>query len=363
MLYIDITTAHLGEKCGQCHFSSSEMADLERIGAYPDRYGGAEEELHMNNLVRLFASVVTVSAALAATAAVAATCPADFPNKPVRFIVGYGPGGGTDTIARSLASVMEQQQGWTVVVENMPGAGGGTSAVWLKNQAPDGYVLGVNGSDAIALNPAANDVGYTWEDFDYIGSGMQTWVGLAALVEKPFDDLAGLVAYAKENGRATISVAGVNQEIIIKEIAEEFGVNLVPIPGSGAAEAMTSALGGHVDATTQGTLHIEQIKAGKMKLVASIIDRRVPYAPDVGTLEEQGSKAHPLVSHTVVIAPKGLSPEVGTCLREALDEAVKSAEYKVTMDTFENEALNLGEEGNRELIKELFEYYKAALAK
>jgi tripartite-type tricarboxylate transporter receptor subunit TctC len=363
MLHIDITIAILGEELGKGPFSRSEMPDDDAIGSCPRRYAGREEEMPMNQLVRILASAATVSLGLTATAASAATCPANFPTKPVRFVVGYGPGGGTDTIARSLASVIEKQQGWTVIVENMPGAGGANSAVWLKNQTPDGYVLGVNGSDAIALNPALNDVGYTWEDFDYIGSGMQTWVGLAALVDKPFDDIAGLVEYAKEHGRATISVAGVNQEIIIKEIAEEFGVNLVSIPGAGAAEAMTSALGGHVDATTQGTLHIEQIKAGKMKLIASIIDRRVPYAPDVGTLEEQGSKAHPLVSHTVVIAPKGLSSEVGTCLREALDEAVKSAEYKVTMDTFDNEALNLGEEGNRELIKELYAYYKAALAK
>lgn len=312
----------------------------------------------MNRLLHIFAAVTVLSAALGATAAVAATCPADFPAKPIRFVVGFGPGGGTDTIARSIGSVIEKQQGWTVVVENMPGAGGANSAVWLKDQTADGYVVGVNGSDAIGLHPALNDVGYSWEDFDYIGSGMQTWLGLAALVDKPFDDLAGLVAYAKEQGRATIAVAGVNQENLVKELAEEFGVNLVAIPGAGAAEAMTSALGGHVDATTQGTLHIEQIKAGKMKLVVSIIDRRVPYAPDVGMLEEQGSKAHPLISHTVFMTPKGLAPEVGTCLREALDEAVKSAEYKTTMDTFENEALNLGEEGTRDLIRDLYDYYK-----
>lgn len=293
----------------------------------------------------------------------AATCPSGFPDKPLRFVVGFAAGGGTDVIARSIASAMEKQQKWTIVVENRPGANGGGMAVWLKNQPADGYIVGVNGSDAISVNPAQGNVGYTWQDFDYLGSGMQTWLGLVALADRPYNDLAGLIAYAKEKGRATVSVAGVNQEVLIRQLADEYKVNLVAVPGTGAAEAMTSALGGHVDATTQGTLHVAQIKSGKMKQLASIIDRRVPYAPNSGTLAEQGSKAQPLISHTMLIAPRGLPDPIKTCLKEALDEAVRSPEYKAQMDKFENEALNLGEEGNRNLNARLSEFYSSMLAK
>lgn len=203
---------------------------------------------------------------LSTASSLAAQCPAGFPSKSVTMVVGFGAGGGTDTIARAL--------------------------------------VGAIGTDAIAINPTISDVGYTWDDFDYLGSGMQTWLGLAALADAPFDDLPGLVQLARDKGRATVSVAGVNQEILIKQIADEFGVELVAIPGSGAAEALTSALGGHVDATTQGTLHVEQIEAGKMKLIASIIDRRVPHAQNVGTLEEQGSKTQPLISHTIFMTAR-----------------------------------------------------------
>ena len=298
---------------------------------------------------------------LSTTSPLAAECPADFPSKPITMVVSFGAGGGTDTIARALATAIEQQQGWTIVVENRPGAGGANAAAWLKTQPADGYIIGATGTDAIAINPAISDVGYSWADFDYLGSGMQTWLGLVALSDAPFDDLQGLVQLAREKGRATVAVAGINQEILIKQLAEEFDVELVAIPGAGAAEALTSALGGHVDATTQGTLHVEQIEAGKMKLITSIIDRRVPYAPDVGTLSEQGSKAQPLISHTIFITPKGLQPEIATCLEQAIDEGVKAESYVKQMQAFKNEALNLGAEGNARLAKELSEFYSAML--
>ena len=313
--------------------------------------------------LRLALATLVAAAALGSARADAATCPDGFPNRPIRFVVGFGPGGGTDVIARAVAGGIERLRKWTVVVENKPGAGGGVLNVWLKSQAPDGYIVGVTGTDAVTVNPAIGDVGYTWEDYDYLGSGMQLWLGLAALKEKPFSDLQGLIAYAKENGRATVSVSGINQEVLVKQLADEFKVNLVPVPGSGAAEAMTAALGGHVDATLQGTLHVAQIKAGKMNQLASVIDKRVPYAPDSGTLAEQGSKAAPLEAHMMFITPKGLPEPIKACLKQAIDDAVKTPEYKAQMDKFDNEPLNLGEEKNREVTGRVAKFYKEMLAK
>jgi tripartite-type tricarboxylate transporter receptor subunit TctC len=310
------------------------------------------------------ALLATVGLVLGANVADAApNCPAGYPNKPIRFVVGFGAGGGTDVIGRAIASGLEQQFKWTVVVENKPGSGGGVMSSWLKTQAPDGYTIGINGTDAVTVNPAQTDVGYAWDDFEYLGSGMQTWTGLVALKDAPFNDIKTLVEYAKKNGRATISVAGVNQEVLVKQLAEQFKVNLVPVPGTGAAEAMAAALGGHVDATTQGTLHVAQIKSGKMKQIASVIGRRVPYAPDNGTMAEQGATAAPLDAHTMAYTPKGIPANIKTCLKEAIDEVVKSPQYKVLMDKFENEAVNLGENGLKELLGKAAAFYKEALKK
>jgi tripartite-type tricarboxylate transporter receptor subunit TctC len=155
----------------------------------------------------------------------------------------------------------------------------------------------------------------------------------------------------------------VNQEVLVKQLAEQYKVNLVPVPGTGAAEAMAAALGGHVDATTQGTLHVAQIKSGKMKQIASVIGRRVPYAPDNGTMAEQGATAAPLDAHTMAYVPKGIPANIKTCLKEAIDEVVKTPQYKVLMDKFENEALNLGENGLKDLLGKAAAFYKQALKK
>ncbi len=184
---------------------------------------------------------------------------------------------------------------------------------------------------------------------------METWSGFAALADKPYKNVKEFVEYARKVGRADVSVAGVNQEVSVKQLATQFNVNIVAVPGNGAAEAMATALGGHVDATMQGTLHVAQIKSGKMVQLASMIGKRVPYAPDSGTFAEQGATGvSPLESHTMFLVPKGMNAAIKKCLIDAVDESVKSADFKVLMDKFDNEALNLGPDGVLASIKKSF---------
>jgi tripartite-type tricarboxylate transporter receptor subunit TctC len=278
-------------------------------------------------------------------AVLAAECPAGFPSKPINLLIGFGPGGGTDLIGRVVAAAIEQKRGWKVVVENRPGAGGGTMAVALKSVAPDGYTIGVAATDSVSLVPYTTpNSQYNFKDFSYPGSGMQINYGLVAAADRPYGSLEEFIAYAKKKGRATISTTGVAQDIIVKKIAAKFGANLVPIAGGGAAEAMTDALGGHVDAALQGTLHVEQIKSGKMRQLASLIDRRVPYAPDSKTLRESGLE-YDLEGHTIFMTPKALPQPLLACLGDAIDEAIKSKPYLGLMTKLNNDALNLGQPG------------------
>lgn len=314
------------------------------------------------SVVMVLASVICgikADAALSSTA-----CPIGFPSKPLRVTVGFAAGAGTDAMARTIATEIEKQQKWTVVVENRPGAGGGTMLSYLKAQPADGYQLGVASTDAVSFNPAAfGNVGYTHGDFDYLGSAMQLWVGLVALKSKPFSDLASFIDYARKNGRATISTGGPNQELTVKQLNEQFGTNIVAVPGTGAAEAMTSALGGHVDATMQATLHVAQIKSGAMNQLASLIERRVPYAPNSGTLSEQGAKAAPLDLYTIFVLPKGVPSEVKACLAAALDGAVNSPEFRSYADKVDNEPINLGERRLKELVAGKAQYYQRVMQK
>lgn len=296
--------------------------------------------------------------AIAATSATAATCPDGFPDGPIELAVGYAAGGGTDAIARSIANEMEQQQGWTVVVSNRPGAGGDLLMTAIKEMEPTGQYIGVSSTNSVTIDPVANEgVDYTWEDFDYPATAMEVVFGLVALEEKPYDTLDEFIAYAKENGRATISTSAIVLETLVRQMGEHYGVELVPIPGAGASDALQSALGGHVDATIQGSQHIEQIEAGNMVQLATLTDHRVPYAPDAPTLKEAGADLT-AGAHTLMVLPKGVDPEIRTCVEEALDEAIQSEAYGQLMTNFDNEALNLGPDGAVAFISKLAASYE-----
>lgn len=308
-------------------------------------------------------AALATSLLFAGSAAFAAECPAGFPSKPITLMIGFGAGGGTDAIARAVANAVEEQQGWTIVAENKPGTGGGLMSASLKREKPDGYTIGAAGTDTVSIIPYTTpDAAFSHEDFDYIASAMQIYLGLVAVVDAPYSTLEEFVAYAKDKGRATVSVAGVNQEIAIRQIAEHYGVDIVPVPGQGAAEALTNALGGHVDATTQGSQHVQQILAGKMKQLASMIEKRNEYAPDAKTLLESGLDIN-LQAHTMFMVPKGVPAEIRTCLEQAFDEAVNSPAYGELMKKLDNKAMNLGAEKLREIIAADAEFYKAQLAK
>lgn len=308
------------------------------------------------------AAALVLASAGVSTSALAAECPAGFPSGPLTMLVGYGAGGGTDAIARAIASDMEQRQGWTIVVDNKPGAGGGVMSAALLAEDADGMTIGVAATGTVALNPyLGKDTPYTFEDFDYLGAAMQINYGLVVLADKPYSSIDEFVAYAKENNGATISTGGKSQEILVKQMADHYGVELIAVPGKGAADALQSALGGHVDATTQGTQHVQQIKAGNMKQLASLTNKRVPYAPDSPTLIELGLDAK-IDGQSIFMLPKGVDGAIQTCLQQAVDESIQSEEYAALMERVENEAFNPGPEGITRIIAENAEFYKAYLA-
>lgn len=307
----------------------------------------------MTHTISLKTLTLAATLCMSSAGVYAAECPADFPSTPINFVVGFGAGGGTDAIARGVASAIEVQQEWTIVVDNQPGAGGGITAALVKEKNPDGYTIGVVGSDTVSILPyTSNDVTYRWSDFDYLGSGMQINFGLVTLSDNPFSTLEEFVEYARKEGRATISVGGVNQEVLVSQLSDHFGVNFIAVPGNGAADALQSALGGHVDATTQGTRHVQQVLSGNMKQLSTLIDKRVELAPDTMTLTESGmDKSASILGYTIFIMPKGIDPAIQACLAGALDEAINSESYGELMANFNNKPANLGPDGVAALVE------------
>lgn len=314
----------------------------------------------MKHTISLSALTLAAALGVVGTTAVALECPAGFPSGPLKLVVGFGAGGGTDAIARGVASAIEAQLGWTVVVDNKPGASGGVTAALIKEETPDGYTIGVVGSDTVSIVPYTSaDATYLWNDFDYLGTGMQINFGLVTLADSSFSTLEELVEYAREEGRATISVGGVAQEVLVRQMSEHFGVNFIAVPGNGAADALQSALGGHVDATTQGTRHVQQVLSGNMKQLATLIDKRVELAPDTKTLTESGmDESASILGYTLFMMPKGVDPAIQSCLAGALDEATSSESYGKLMANFNNKPTNLGPDGVAAVVERLSTNYE-----
>ncbi len=302
-------------------------------------------------------------ALLAASAASAQECPEGYPSGPVEFVVAYAAGGGTDAIARTLAAEIEESQGWTVPVSNKPGAGGGVMMTGLLGAKPDGLTVGVGSTNTVTLDPYANQgMPFTWESFDYPATAMSVTFGLVALEDAPYDTLEEFIEYAREKGKATISTSAMALEIAVERIGEHYGVNLVPIPGNGASDALQSALGGHVDATIQGSQHIQQIEAGKMKQLSTLVEERVSYAPDTKTTFESGVNVT-AGAYVLVVLPKGVDPAIQSCLETVFAEAIESDAYNTLMENLDAVPANLGKDKTLEFIKKQAAEYQDAFAK
>lgn len=307
--------------------------------------------------------IAAATTAITATSALADSCPAGFPADNVNFYVGYGAGGGTDTVARKVATDIETAKGWTIVVDNKPGASGGVMARGLLDGAADGLTVGVVSNTTVAINPHMNaDIGYTHDDFGYLGTGMVLNYGLVTLTDNPFDTLEEFVAMAKEKGRATVSVGASSHTVAVDTIAEHYGINLVAVPGKGSAAALQEALGGHVDATIQGAAHVPQIEAGKMVQLATLTASRAPYAPNAMTALENGVDLS-IEGHIIFLVNKDAPADIQSCLAEALASVTDSQEYVDFLAGRSAVPGNMGPEGTAEWVANASAFYAEKLAK
>lgn len=271
--------------------------------------------------VRSLAAVVGLAVLLAARAAAA-----DYPTRPIHLYIGSNPAGSTDMLGRMLAKELEVELGQPVVVHNRPGAGGGVMAAQLKSAAPDGYSVGLTISHAYTGNPAVTPSAarYGVGDFTHLGSVSKGQCALVTSASKPYRTLADLVAAAKRGERPIYASQSPLTKIVADYIAQVAGVSFRVITVQGGGETMQAVLGGHADFAFSGGPHIDYVAAGRMRVLASTEDERLPSAPDAPTLKELGYDLSSCAVF-VVSAPPNLPPEVELTLAAALASARASA--------------------------------------
>ena len=263
---------------------------------------------------------------------------AAYPDRPIRLIVPFGPGGGTDILARVVADHLGRALGTSVVVENKPGAGGGLGTAYVKEAKPDGYTLVAAGSGPFAVNAAVyKSLPYDpVKDFEPIGNIALTPQAFVVNPESPYHSMKDLVADAKrrpgEIPYASLG-KGSTSHLSMEAFMAAAGIKLNHIPFKGSTEAQTSIVGGQVvlmSDTVPGVLAL--VKGGKLRAIGVAIPERSPYLPDVPTVAEQGWPGFEAVGWIGLAAPAHTPPAILDRLNAELRNMLKDPQVKAKLD-------------------------------
>jgi tripartite-type tricarboxylate transporter receptor subunit TctC len=235
-----------------------------------------------------------ISHGLLALALIGASASAQpYPNKPVRLVVPFTPGGSSDIVARLIGQKLTELWGQQFVIDNRPGAGGAVGAEAVARAAPDGYtIIFANPGPALYNVVLRKKPSYTLDDFAPIAYVGYTPNLIVANPKVPYSNLKELVAYARANpGKINWASPGTgsNPHIALEMLKAAAGIDVVHVPYKGAAQALTDMAAGQVDAQYASIASSEPfIKAGRLKVLGVSGAKRQAVIPYVATFAEQG---------------------------------------------------------------------------
>lgn len=266
--------------------------------------------------------------ALAVTGATAFAQTA-YPNKPIRLVVPFPPGGGTDLIARTVAQRLTDTLKWTIVIDNRPGAGGNIGVDTVAKAAPDGYTLVIGQTSNLAVNPTLYPkLPYDpTKDFAPVVVLSSSPIVIAVAAQSPFKTFADVVTAAKKKPKTiTLGYSG-NGTVahLSSELAQKTaGIELQHIPYKGASQAMTDVMSGQVDLymSSVPTL-LGHVRDQKLRALAVTSIKRSGELPDTPTLAESGYKDFDAVTWFGILAPAGTPADVVRTLNTEFNKALR----------------------------------------
>jgi tripartite-type tricarboxylate transporter receptor subunit TctC len=252
-----------------------------------------------------------------------------FPQKgPIEMTVLFPAGSSADVTARLLADGMARQLGTNVLVVNRPGAGGAIGYRYVAAQKPDGYSLVWN-SNSISTTYHSGTLAFDYQSFEAVAQVLVESPVLVVRGDSKWRTLADVIVDAKSKPKGvTIANSGVGSHTHISSVAlfKAAGVEAVDVP-FGAAQVITSLLGGQVDAAVQLPAALaEHVKSGQMRLLATLTSERDPAFPEVPTAREQGFDVS-LEAWRGIAAPRGTPKAVIAALEAAVRKTVESPAF------------------------------------
>lgn len=289
-------------------------------------------------MVRRLANGLCASAALLAVTAVAGVAvtgsaraqdAATFPNKPIRMVVGFAAGGGNDIFARLIQNELTKRTGWTVVVENKPGAGARLSAEYVAREPADGYTVLVGASGAMSIGPLIYKTDYeTLKSFTPV-----TMIGgfplfLAVGMDHPAKTAKELVAWTKANAdKANYATSSPAFTLPSELFKMRSGANGTAIPYKSSGESILAVMSGNAAMTViDPPPMVPQVKGGKVRALAVLAKERSPDLPDVPTMGEAGFPDVNVSLFSGFFVPAGTPKPIVDKLHKELNAVIMNSE-------------------------------------
>ena len=287
-------------------------------------------------LLKQSIAAVLVALALAGSPAGAQ----DYASKPVRVVVPYAPGGGTEVLSRAIGERLQVALGQPVLIENRPGANGAIGSELVAKSAPDGYTLVVVTGTHV-INPFLQKVPFdSLNDFTPVTFAAISKMVLVAGLQQPFASVKELIAYAKANpGKVAIGNSEAATMLTGELLKLMAGIDLQQVPYKGGAPLMTDVVGGHIPlAVTSVTTVMPFYKSQKLRVLGVSSKQRSGAMPDVPTIAEAGVPGYEVLSWYAILGPKGMPRPIAERLQREVAKIVGTPAMKERFDTLGAEA-------------------------
>ncbi len=274
----------------------------------------------MRSLIRALALLITLTATTAASAQ-------DYPNRPIRWIIPWAAGGGSDTLARMIAPEMSKRLGQPIVIENKPGAAGAIAATEVARSAPDGYTIFSADNGTMVYNPALyKKLSYNTKEFTPVSMIARSPTILVVGPASQAKSVKEMVDFVKtQPGKISYASAGQGSPhaMGMELLKATLGLDMIHVPYRGGALSIQDVAAGQVPmCMTDYSSGSGMISAGKVRALAVASPKRMSQLPDIPTFDELGFKDIHAEAYAGIVVPAGTPADIIAKLQKAVAESI-----------------------------------------